>query len=139
MFVLGGYLRFLGAPSVQFCWTLWISDPSCICLCQISQIQTCVWLSDLELSEITRFHKDQRQPSSGSVWPAGPKIGKSVPNCWGRLYYVSFGASSSPSSTLSTSNPSWCITDITSCFPFISDHITSPGMPASRVKSSKDT
>ena len=46
--------------------------------------------------------------------------------------------SSNQSSTLSTKNPSWCGRD-TICFPSISDHITSPGMPASRVKFSKDT
>ena len=47
-------------------------------------------------------------------------------------------SSSMPSSAISTSNPSCCDT-YTICLPSISGHITSSGMPASRVKSSKDT
>ena len=51
---------------------------TCICLWQISQIQTCrTWIS----LDITRFCEQQRQPSSGS---ACPKNGKSGPHCWGR-------------------------------------------------------
>ena len=46
--------------------------------------------------------------------------------------------SSNQSSTLSTNNPSCCGRD-TICLPSISDHITSPGMPESRVKFSKYT
>ena len=34
--------------------------------------------------DITRFCEQQRQPSSGSAWPACPKNGKSGPHCWGR-------------------------------------------------------
>ena len=34
--------------------------------------------------DITRFCEQQRQPSSGSAWPACPKNGKSCPHCWGR-------------------------------------------------------
>ena len=34
--------------------------------------------------DITRFCEQQRQPSSGSAWPACPKNGKSDPHCWGR-------------------------------------------------------
>ena len=42
---------------------------SCICLWQISQIQTC-------LSDTTPFNEEQRQPSSGSAWPSCPRNGK---------------------------------------------------------------
>ena len=52
--------------------------------------------------DITRFCEQQRQPSSGSAWPACPKNGKSGPHCWGRggstqfaqqlEFAVSFGA-----------------------------------------------
>ena len=34
--------------------------------------------------DITRFCEQQRQPSSGSTWPACPKNGKSGPLSWGR-------------------------------------------------------
>ena len=34
--------------------------------------------------DITRFCEEQRQPSSGSAWPACPKNGKSGSHCWGR-------------------------------------------------------
>ena len=34
--------------------------------------------------DINRFCEQQRQPSSGSAWPACPKNGKSGPHCWGR-------------------------------------------------------
>ena len=34
--------------------------------------------------DITRFCEQQRQPSSGSAWPACQKNGKSGPHCWGR-------------------------------------------------------
>ena len=34
--------------------------------------------------DITRFCEQQRQPSSGSAWPACPKNGKSGPHCWER-------------------------------------------------------
>ena len=43
----------------------------CICLWQISQIQTCLCV------DITRFYEEQRLPSIGSAWPACPKNGKS--------------------------------------------------------------
>ena len=64
--VLGGYLRILGAPSVQFCCTLSISASYhvfvygryrlFVCGCR-----TCFFL------DITRFYEEQRQPSSGSA------------------------------------------------------------------------
>ena len=54
---------------------------TCICLWQISQIQSCrTWIG----LDITRFCEQQRQPSNGSAWPACPKNGKSGPQCWGR-------------------------------------------------------
>ena len=59
---------------------------TCICLWQISQIQTFLfkvvgpWIG----LDITRFCEQQRQPSSGSAWPACQKTGKSGPHCWGR-------------------------------------------------------
>ena len=34
--------------------------------------------------DITCFCEQQRQPSSGSAWPACPKNGKSGPHCWER-------------------------------------------------------
>ena len=34
--------------------------------------------------DITRFCEKQRQPSSGSAWPACPKNGKPGTHCWGR-------------------------------------------------------
>ena len=45
---------------------------------------SCLKLSDLDWSHITRFCEQQRQPSRGSVWPACPKNGTSGPHCWGR-------------------------------------------------------
>ena len=59
---------------------------TCICLWQISQIQTFLFKvvgPGLDL-DITRFCEQQRQPSSGSAWPACQKNGKSGPHCWGR-------------------------------------------------------
>ena len=59
---------------------------TCICLWQISQIQTFLfkvvgpWIG----LDITRFGEQQHQPSSGSAWPACPKNGKSGAHCWGR-------------------------------------------------------
>ena len=81
--VLGGFLRILCAPSVQSCCTLSIS--TCMCLWQISQIQTClravvgpglVSTSPAFMRSIARH-------------PAGPhgrlaQKRKSGPHCWGR-------------------------------------------------------
>ena len=53
---------------------------TCICLWQISQIQTFLF----KVVAITRFCEQQRQPSSGSAWPACTKNGKSGPHCWVR-------------------------------------------------------
>ena len=55
---------------------------TCICLWQISQIQTFLFkvVGPGLVSDITRFCEQQRQPSSGS---ACPKNGKSGPH-WGR-------------------------------------------------------
>ena len=59
---------------------------TCICLWQISQIQTFLFKSCRTWIglDITRFCEQQRQPSSGSAWPTCPKNGKSGPHCWGR-------------------------------------------------------
>ena len=59
---------------------------TCICLWQISQIQTFLFnvVGPGLVSTSTRFCEQQRQPSSGSAWPACPKNGKSGPHCWGR-------------------------------------------------------
>ena len=51
-----------------------ICSLTCICLWQISQIQT-FWIG----LDITRFCEQQRQPSSGS---ACAQNGKSGPHCW---------------------------------------------------------
>ena len=55
---------------------------TCICLWQISQIQT--FLFKVVGLDITRFCEQHCQPSSGSAWPACPKNFKSGPHCWGR-------------------------------------------------------
>ena len=34
--------------------------------------------------DITHFYEEQRQPSSGSAWPACPKNDKSGTHCWSR-------------------------------------------------------
>ena len=59
---------------------------TCICLWQISQIQTFLFkvVGPGLVSTSPRFCEQQRQPSSGSAWPACPKNGKSGPHCWGR-------------------------------------------------------
>ena len=59
---------------------------TCICLWQISHIQTRLFsvVGPGLVLDITRFCEQQRQPSSGSAWPACPKNGKSDPHCWGR-------------------------------------------------------
>ena len=59
---------------------------TCICLWQISQIQTFLFkvVGPGLVSTSPRFCEQQRQPSSGSAWPACPKNGKSGPYCWGR-------------------------------------------------------
>ena len=59
---------------------------TCICLWQISHIQTRLFICCRTWIglDITRFREQQRQPSSGSAWPACPKNGKSGPHCWGR-------------------------------------------------------
>ena len=73
-----------------------ISFLTCICLWQISQIQTFLFKVGLD---ITRFCEQQRRPSSGSAWPACPKNGNSGPLCcgWGgstqfAQQFESFGA-----------------------------------------------
>ena len=58
-----------------------ISFLTCICLWQISQIQTFLFKVVGPGLVITRFCEQQRQPSSGS---ACPKNGKSGPHCWVR-------------------------------------------------------
>ena len=59
---------------------------TCICLWQISQIQTFLFrvVGPGLVLDITRFCEQQRQPSSGSAWSACPKNGKSGPHCWGQ-------------------------------------------------------
>ena len=59
---------------------------TCICLWQISQIQTFLFrvVGPGLVSTSPRFLEQQRQPSSGSAWPACPKNDKSRPHCWGR-------------------------------------------------------
>ena len=59
---------------------------TCICLWQISQIQTFLFkvVGPGLVSTSPAFVSKQRQPSSGSAWPACPKNGKSGPHCWGR-------------------------------------------------------
>ena len=71
----GGYMRILGAPSVQSCYLLpkvylFMADSANIelfvCSCR-------TWIC----LDITRFYEEQRQPSSGSAWPACQHNGKS--------------------------------------------------------------
>ena len=58
---------------------------TCICLWQISQIQTFLFkVVGPGLVSTSPACEQQRQPSSGSAWPACPKNGKSGPHCWGR-------------------------------------------------------
>ena len=59
---------------------------TCICLWQISQIQTFLFkvVGPGLVSTSPAFCEQQRQPSSGSAWPACQKNGKSGPHCWGR-------------------------------------------------------
>ena len=58
---------------------------TCICLWQISQIQTFLFkVVGPGLVSTSRFCEQQRQPSSGSAWPVCQKNGKSGPHCWGR-------------------------------------------------------
>ena len=58
---------------------------TCICLWQISQIQTFLFrVVGPGLVDITLFCEQQRKLSSGSAWPACTKNGKSGPHYWGR-------------------------------------------------------
>ena len=59
---------------------------TCICLWQISQIQTFLFrvVGPGLVSTSPRFCEQQRQPSNGSAWPACPKNGRSGPHCWGQ-------------------------------------------------------
>ena len=71
--MLGGYLRILGASSVQLCCTLSIyadiANPDFLgCCCR-------TWISFV----ISRFDEEQRQPSSVSAWPACPKTLNGAP------------------------------------------------------------
>ena len=73
--VLGGYLRILGAPSVQSCCTLWISASYCVFVYgtyRKSDLFVCgcrTWIC----LDITRFYEGQCQPSSETAWPTCPK------------------------------------------------------------------
>ena len=77
--VLSGYLRILDAPSVQtvapygylfptvYLFMVDMANPDLfVCSCR-------TWVC----LDTTRFYEKQRQPSSGSAWPACPKHGKS--------------------------------------------------------------
>ena len=50
---------------------------TCICLWEISQIQTCLCevVGPGLFSTITLFYEEHCQPSRGSAWPACPKNG----------------------------------------------------------------
>ena len=61
-----------------------ICSLTCICLWQISQIQTCLFKVVGPGLDITGFCEQQRQPSSRSAWPTCPKNNKSGSHCWGR-------------------------------------------------------
>ena len=56
---------------------------TCICLWQISQIQTCLFkvVGPGLISTSPAFVSSS---ASGSAWPACPEHGKSGPHCWGR-------------------------------------------------------
>ena len=56
--VLGGYLHILGAPCVQSCFTLWISDSNRVVVYdRYSKSRlVCVWLSDLDFAMALLFH-----------------------------------------------------------------------------------
>ena len=69
--VLGGYLRILSAPSVQHCCTLSISASYRVFVYDKYRKSRFVWVW-IRL-DITHFNEEQRQPSSGSAWPACPK------------------------------------------------------------------
>ena len=50
-------------------------------------VQSCrTWIG----LDITRFCEQQRQPSSGSAWPAFPTNGKLGPHCWGLVSSTQF-------------------------------------------------
>ena len=68
--VLGGYLRILGAPSGQFCFTLLISASFRVFVYGIYRKSrlVCV-LSDLYLSRHHPFKEKERQPSIRFAWP----------------------------------------------------------------------
>ena len=55
---------------------------TCICLWQISQIQSCLFkvVGPGLVSTSPAFCEQQRQPSSGSACPVCPKNGKSIPH-----------------------------------------------------------
>ena len=76
---LDGYLRILGAPSVQSCCTLWISASYRVFLWQILQIQTCLCVV-VGPGIVTHFYEEQHQPSRESAWSACPQNGKSGPH-----------------------------------------------------------
>ena len=63
-----------------------ICFPTCICLWQISHIQTFLFkvVGPGLVLKSSAFVSSGDQPSSGSAWPARPKNGKSGPHCWGR-------------------------------------------------------
>ena len=83
--VLGGYLRIVGAPSVQTYRTLSISVSYCVFVFgryRKSRLFACCCRTWICL-DMTRFNEKQRQPLIGSIWPACPKNGKSGTHCWG--------------------------------------------------------
>ena len=63
-----GYLL----PNVYLCMADIANPDLFVCVCR-------TWIC----LDITLFYKEQRQPSSGSAWPACQKNGKSGPYCWG--------------------------------------------------------
>ena len=90
--VLAGYMRILGAPSVQSCCTVSIYASYHVFVYSRYRKSRliCVWLSDLYLS---RHHPLLWGAPPAIQWlrmAALPKHGKSGPHCWGREVSTQF-------------------------------------------------